>query len=98
MSRTAALLLLLTPALALGQKEALYDSINSREADSWDMALKIWNWAEVGYKETKSSALLAERLEKAGFVVKRGVAKIPTAFTATVGEGKPVLGILGEFD
>jgi aminobenzoyl-glutamate utilization protein B len=94
----SALLLLLLPAMALGQKEALNDSITNREADSWDMALKIWKWAEVGYKEAKSSALLADRLEKAGFTVKRGVAKIPTAFTATAGEGKPVLGVLGEFD
>src|SRR5437763_3823087 len=95
---TTLLLLILTPLFARAQKDALSDSIMKREAESWDMALKIWNWAEVGYKETKSSALLAERLEKAGFSVKRGVAKIPTGFTATVGEGKPVIGVLGEFD
>jgi aminobenzoyl-glutamate utilization protein B len=92
------LCLVLFPGAALAQKDALTESIRKREAESWEMALKIWNWAEVGYKETKSSALLADRLEKAGFTVKRGVAKIPTAFTATFGEGKPVIGILGEFD
>src|SRR5436190_3505847 len=97
--RLIALLLLgLVPAVVLAQKEALAESVRKREAESWDMALKIWNWAEVGYKETRSSALLADRLDKAGFTVQRGVAKIPTAFTATIGEGKPVLGILGEFD
>src|SRR5439155_21447736 len=85
-------------APAFSQPAALLASIKAREADSWDMAFKIWGWAEVGYKETKSSALLADRLEKAGFTVKRAVAKIPTAFTATVGEGKPVIGVLGEFD
>src|SRR3954454_16941205 len=95
---TTLLLILLTPLFANAQKDALVESVVKREAESWDMALKIWNWAEVGYKETRSSALLADRLEKAGFTVKRGVTKIPTAFTATVGEGKPVLGILGEFD
>ena len=97
--RLIALLLLgLVPAVVLAQKEALAESVRKREAESWEMALKIWNWAEVGYKEKKSSALLADRLEKAGFKVRRGVAKIPTAFTATIGEGKPVIGILGEFD
>jgi aminobenzoyl-glutamate utilization protein B len=62
------------------------------------MARKIWDWAEPGYKETRSAALLADRLEAAGFKVARGVAKIPTAFTATFGSGHPVIGILGEYD
>ena len=42
--------------------------------------------------------MLSDRLEQAGFTVKRGVAEIPTAFTATFGEGKPVIGIMGEYD
>ncbi len=54
--------------------------------------------AEPGYQETKSSALLADMLASAGFDVERGVAGIPTAFTASYGSGKPVIGILGEFD
>ncbi|MCE9533442.1 MAG: amidohydrolase [Planctomycetes bacterium] len=62
------------------------------------MARKIWAWAEPGYQETKSSALLADTLEKAGFKIERGIAKMPTAFTATYGQGKPVVAILGEFD
>jgi aminobenzoyl-glutamate utilization protein B len=62
------------------------------------MAQKIWGWAEPGYQEKRSAALLAETLETAGFKVERGVAKIPTAFTATIGSGKPVIGILGEYD
>src|SRR5438552_11654446 len=89
---------LLGASPALAQKEALLDSINRRADDSWEAAQKIWQWAEPGYQETKSSALLAEMLEKAGFDVKRGVASIPTAFTATLGTGKPVIGILGEYD
>jgi aminobenzoyl-glutamate utilization protein B len=63
-----------------------------------DIAMKIWGYAEVGYQETKSSALLQEQLKKEGFDVKAGVADIPTAFTATFGSGHPVIGILGEFD
>jgi aminobenzoyl-glutamate utilization protein B len=86
------------PAACLAQRDALLASVKGREADSWEMARKIGQWAEPGYKETKSSALLADRLEKAGFKVERGVAKIPTAFTATFGQGQPVIGILGEYD
>lgn len=62
------------------------------------VALKIWEFAEVGYQETRSSALLQEQLAAAGFTVKAGVADIPTAFVATYGSGQPVIAILGEFD
>lgn len=80
------------------QKAALNDSIDTHAEAAWQDALKIWEWAEPGYQETKSAALLADRLEAGGFRVERGVADIPTAFVATIGEGPPVLGILGEYD
>ncbi|WP_375438222.1 amidohydrolase [uncultured Hymenobacter sp.] len=62
------------------------------------IALQIWEYAEVGYKETQSSALLQQTLREQGFTVQAGVADIPTAFVATYGSGKPVIGILAEFD
>jgi len=61
-------------------------------------ALQIWAYAEVGYKEYKSTALLQQTLKHNGFTVVAGVAEIPTAFVATYGSGKPVIGILAEFD
>jgi aminobenzoyl-glutamate utilization protein B len=61
-------------------------------------ALQIWGYAELGYKETQSSALLQQQLKDNGFVVEAGVAGIPTAFVATYGSGKPVIGILAEYD
>ncbi|MCH8830111.1 MAG: amidohydrolase, partial [Planctomycetes bacterium] len=90
--------ILLVTSNGFGQKTALYKSIEKRDAQSWAAAQKIWNWAEPGYQESKSAALLAKMLEEAGFEVKRKVAGIPTAFTATFGSGKPVIGILGEYD
>ena len=48
--------------------------------------------------EEKSSLLLQEQLKKEGFQVQAGIAGIPTAFVATYGAGKPVIGILGEYD
>ena len=62
------------------------------------VAKQIWEWAEVGYMETKSSALLQDELRSAGFTVTAGVAGEPTAFIAEYGSGKPVIAILGEFD
>lgn len=58
----------------------------------------IWSFAELGLQEHKSSALLANTLEEAGFMVERGLAGMPTCFVATYGSGKPVIGLLGEFD
>jgi aminobenzoyl-glutamate utilization protein B len=61
-------------------------------------ALQIWNYAEVGYKEAKSSETLQKLLASNGFKVEAGVADMPTAFVATYGSGKPVIGILAEYD
>jgi len=80
------------------EKKDLSAAIEARAEPTWQAALKIWEWAEPGYQETQSSQLLADMLEKEGFTVERGVAGIPTAFTATAGSGKPVIGILGEYD
>jgi len=75
--------------------------INSldKKADHYaDVAHQIWTHAELGYIEHKSSELLQTTLKKAGFMVEAGVANIPTAFSATYGSGRPVIGILAEFD
>ena len=58
----------------------------------------IWFYAELGMQEFKSSKLLADTLEEAGFAVERGLAGMPTCFVASYGSGTPVIGILGEFD
>ncbi|MDB5313308.1 MAG: amidohydrolase [Gemmataceae bacterium] len=90
------LVLLSTPAFA--QKDLTVKAAASHAEANWPIALKIWNWAEPGYQEKKSAAALADAAEKAGFAVKRGVAGIPTAFVAEFGTGKPIVGILGEYD
>ena len=82
-----------------GQSSAnLLNSIDAKRQTYADVAKQIWSFAEVGYQETKSSALLQEQLKANGFAVKPGVADIPTAFVATFGSGKPVIAIIGEFD
>lgn len=59
---------------------------------------QIWHFAELGMQEFKSSALLIKTLEDEGFTIERNVAGMPTCFIATWGSGKPVIGVLGEFD
>lgn len=93
--------MLLTAAFsAFGQKEKdqMIASINSKAAQYEKAALDIWSYAEVGYQEYKSSETLQTILSGAGFRIEKGVAGIPTAFTATFGAGQPVVAILGEFD
>src|SRR5512133_476500 len=59
----------------------------------------VWGFAELGYRETQSSQLLSEALEREGFALERGVADIPTAFVASYARGAgPTIAILGEFD
>jgi aminobenzoyl-glutamate utilization protein B len=63
-----------------------------------ELSDRIWENPELGLHEVTSSAVLADALEADGFHVERGLAWMPTAFTATYGEGGPVIGLLGEFD
>lgn len=62
------------------------------------IAQEIWNLAEMGYQEEKSSALLQKTLSDAGFKIEKGVAGIPTAFIAEYGSGAPIIAIMGEYD
>ncbi|UOR16298.1 amidohydrolase [Qipengyuania aquimaris] len=62
------------------------------------VAKQIWDWAELGYLETRSSGLLQDELMSEGFTVEAGIADIPTAFLAEWGEGGPVIAILAEYD
>lgn len=59
---------------------------------------KIWEAAEPALLEFKSSKYLSDYAEENGFTVHKGVAGIPTAFIAEYGSGKPIIGIMGEFD
>jgi aminobenzoyl-glutamate utilization protein B len=79
-------------------RAAMLGGIEAKREKYAGIAKEIWGFAEVGYQERKSSALLQQQLKAAGFQVTAGVAGMPTAFVATFGSGKPVIGIVGEFD
>lgn len=79
-------------------KQTAFGNIDAKYTDLKKHALQIWDYAEMGYKETKSSQLHQDLLRQNGFKVESGVADIPTAFVGTFGEGKPVIGILAEYD
>ena len=73
---------------SLEQKSEIYGAI----------AQNIWEFAEMGYQEAQSSALLQQTLQDAGFTINKGVAGIPTAFIAEYGSGSPIIAIMGEYD
>lgn len=87
-----------TPVIAHAQNEDVMTRIDGRYDQTADIARKLWEWAEVGYQEERSSTLLQDTLSAEGFSVEKGVAGIPTAFIAEYGDGGPVIAILAEFD
>jgi aminobenzoyl-glutamate utilization protein B len=76
----------------------IIDFVDSRYEETATLARNLWEYAEVGYQEEKSSGLLQQTLSDEGFEIDAGVAAIPTAFVASYGNGGPVIGILAEFD
>jgi aminobenzoyl-glutamate utilization protein B len=80
------------------KKEEAVASIERHKAELTNLSDQIWAFAETALRETRSSKALADYAEKPGFEVKRGVAGMPTAFVASYGQGRPIIGILGEYD
>lgn len=74
------------------------DWLTKNEAKIIAISDRIWELAEVGLQEHESSKLLAGELREAGFKVEMGAAAMPTAFVASYGSGRPVVGILAEYD
>jgi aminobenzoyl-glutamate utilization protein B len=70
------------------------------ENSQWiiEVSDEIWEYAELGLLEYKSARLLIDELKKHGFTVEEGVGGMPTAFVASWGKGKPVIGVMGEYD
>ena len=85
---------------AMAQKKPtdVLKKLEAKTAHYSDIAQQIWDFAEMGYQEEQSSALLQETLAAAGFKITTNVAGIPTAFTAEYGTEGPVIAILGEYD
>ena len=72
--------------------------VDGEAARTARVAQELWDLAELGYLETRSSGLMQAELEAEGFAIETGIAEIPTAFVAEWGEGGPVIAILAEMD
>ncbi|MEP0132892.1 MAG: amidohydrolase [Eudoraea sp.] len=95
----AALIVLCINSLsAQDTKDEVVMELDKKSEAYADIAQNIWEFAEMGYLEEKSSALLQKTMSDEGFTIKKGVAGIPTAFIAEYGSGAPIIAILGEYD
>ena len=80
------------------EKQAALAAIEEKRNTIIHVADSIWEYAELSLQEYKSCALYCEVLEKEGFQVDRGICGIETAFSASFGSGRPVIGVLAEYD
>ena len=81
-------------------KDKITQLVKETEAETRKLAMDVWEYAELSFKETKSAARYVELLKKEGFAVEEGIGEMPTAFKASfaVGNGKPVVAFLAEYD
>lgn len=79
-------------------RQAAIAAIEAKSDIVYGVADAVWEYAELSLQEEKSAALYCGVLEKEGFAVERGICGIPTAFSAAFGSGRPVVGILAEYD
>ncbi len=79
-------------------KQTLIAQIDAQQAALVALSDSIWTWAETAFEENRSAEALAGFAERQGMKVTRGVANLPTAFIAEFGSGRPIIGILGEYD
>lgn len=86
-----------TPAIP-DFKPAIAQSVDNRADQLIKMSDEIWALAEIAFEEIESAKILADYAEKEGFRVSRAVAEMPTAFIAEYGNGRPIIGVLGEYD
>jgi len=86
-----------TAAIRPSQKTAL-DTVARLENDLKQINHSIWEFAEIGLQENRSSELLINKLRSEGFEIQTGVSGMPTAFVASYGSGHPIIGILAEYD
>ncbi|MBI2287598.1 MAG: M20 family peptidase, partial [Chloroflexi bacterium] len=81
-----------------GLKAAVIKGVDAQKSQLRELSLKIHANPELGFHEEKAAAWLTQYLEENGFSLERGICRLPTAFKATYGRGKPVIALVAEYD
>ncbi|MDR3085090.1 MAG: M20/M25/M40 family metallo-hydrolase, partial [Christensenellaceae bacterium] len=79
-------------------KQELFSYIEKNSQVFTELSDRIWGFAELSLKEFQSMQLYVDVLQREGFQVETGLCGVPTAFSGSFGSGRPIIGILGEFD
>ena len=80
------------------KKSQIPDYVDSIKDTLTSLSDNVWDYAETAFEEFKSAALFKKILAEHGFVIQDNSGGIETAFAASYGSGKPVIGILAEYD
>jgi amidohydrolase len=79
-------------------KNSIIEDIDSRAAELGEISHRLHENPETAMKEYLAAETLVKYLKANGFKVETGICDMPTAFRAVYGKGKPVIGILAEYD
>jgi len=80
------------------EKQQVLEEAQALQPTVEELSMALWDYSETALREDQSADRLASELEENGFTIERGVADMPTAFVASYGSGRPIIGILAEFD
>jgi aminobenzoyl-glutamate utilization protein B len=80
------------------EKQTALEMVDELSAEIHLMSMRLWDYSEIALLEAQSAEFLAALLEDEGFTVERGVSDMPTAFVASWGSGRPIIGVLAEYD
>lgn len=79
-------------------KQTAIAAVDAKSGVVFQVSDAVWEYAELSLQEEKSAACYCQVLEQEGFAVEKGICGIPTAFAASFGSGRPVIGVLAEYD
>ena len=79
-------------------KNLIYEAVEEKASLLTSLSDRIWEYAELSMMEHRSTAAYLEILREEGFRVHENLCGMATAFSASYGEGRPVIGLLGEYD
>ena len=79
-------------------KKLIYAAVDEKSGLLTDLSDRIWEYAELSMMEHRSTAAYLKILREEGFNVRENLCGMETAFSASYGEGRPIIGLLGEYD
>lgn len=84
--------------MKMNVKEYILSHLDEKQKLLANLAKDIWDHPQIALQETYAAKVSADLLQKEGFSITKDIRNMPTAFIASWGKGKPIIGFLGEYD